>query len=479
MQNRTPLVEKLISHAAKSPVSFHVPGHKGSTVWMKCGTSFWDKFTKYDVTELPGMDNLHSATGVIKEAQYLAAQAYGVQDTFFLVNGSTAGVLASLLAVTQPGDTVLVDRHCHSSVLNGVTLGRLKPIFIGRPVDGNTGIALSVDPVAIKRTFESSRGIKAVIITSPSYYGICSDIKTIASIAKERDAFVIVDEAHGAHLKFWDGLPESAVDCGADIVVQSAHKTLPALTQGAWLHIAGGRVDRDRLARMLGIIQTTSPSYIVMASLDIARHVMATTGGTSLKEVCGHLQGIRQRINRLGKGLFCPDREYFKQTGCYDYDNTKLIINCLGAGIDGHRLDLEFRNKNLYGELFDSANWLGIITIASKAEELDRLVEGCKEIKTKLEAGKKVLPGFYNPNFHCTMLPWQVMEREWTAVELERAEGRIAADSIVPYPPGIPLVCPGERISKEVIEHIKEYRTLDVIIKGLRGGRIQVVKKEG
>ena len=347
MNNRMPLVEKLINHTEKGPVSFHVPGHKGSSAIMGAGARLWERALQYDLTELPGLDNLHCPAGVIRDAQRLAAEAYGADHTYFLVNGSTAGVLASMLAATRPGDTVIVDRGCHSSVYNGLVLGRLNPVYIRRQVDPATGIPLSADAAEVERAFEKTRRAKAVVITNPTYYGICSDIRTIAATAHKNGALLIVDEAHGAHLRFWSGLPDSSLDTGADLVVQSAHKTLPAMTQGSWLHVKGGGVDKERLERMLGMLQTTSPSYVIMASLDNARHAMQKEGAGYLEEVLGYAEYARLEINGMGKG-FLPGREYFRAKGCRDFDGTKLIINCTGAGLTGQRLDLFLRSGAAY-----------------------------------------------------------------------------------------------------------------------------------
>ncbi len=478
MKAKRPLVEKLKSHFIDNPVSFHVPGHKGNMACMDAGTHFWDRILQYDATELPGLDNLHCPTGVIKDAQDLAARAYGVENTYFLVNGSTAGILASLLAVTHPGDTVIVDRHCHSSVFNGLMLGRLKPVYIGRPVDDITGIPLSIDMQEMDRVLEANKGAKAVIITSPSYYGVCSDVKAIADRAGNNGATLIVDEAHGAHLKFGDRLPASAVDAGAHIIIQSAHKTLPAMTQGSWLHVKGKGVDRDRLERMLGIFQTTSPSYLIMASLDAARYTMETTGAQRLKEILEQAENARQSINDIGSGLFCPGSQYFRKKGCYDFDETKLLINCIGAGISGDELDYKLRTTaDIYGELYDMANWLGVITIAMKQSDLDRLVEGCRGIKPQRPA-KKIPPACLDNRADCNGAdPWEVLDRNCVSTALDKARGMIACSGIIPYPPGIPLVCPGERISARSIELMKEYQALGISIKGCKDGRVEVVEE--
>jgi lysine decarboxylase len=476
VDSRMPLLEKLREHVNTHPVSFHVPGHKGNAEVMHACPASWGGLLKYDLTELPGLDNLHCPAGVIKDARRLAAKAYGADDTYFLVNGSTAGVLASMLAAARPGDTVIVDRGCHSSVFSGLVLGRQKPVYVQRTVDPETGIPLSIAPEEVERALRENKGVKAVIITHPTYYGVCSDVRAIAEVSHKKGALLIADEAHGAHLKFCGLLPESALDLGADIVVQSAHKTLPAMTQGSWLHVKGGRVDKERLERMLGMVQTTSPSYVIMASLDNARFVMEKEGARRLEEVLEYAEDARVRINGLDNGLYCPDREYFRARGCFDFDGTKLIINCAGAGLNGHRLDRLLREGyKVYGELFDMTNWLGIVTAASTREDLDRLVEGCGSIKPE-GTGKVLLPRLDYLPPKAGIDPWEVMERPSVWVELDHAEGRTACSGVIPYPPGIPLLCPGERLDTGVIERIRQYREFNITIKGLKGGRVEVVE---
>ena len=476
MDSKMPLVERLMDHAKKGPVSFHVPGHKGNTGFLGAGVSLFGEVLRYDLTELHGLDNLHSPTGAIRDAQQLAARAYGADYTYFLVNGSTVGILASMLSATRPGDTVMVDRGCHSSVFSGLVLGRLKPVYLPRSVDPATGIPLAISPAEVERALDKARQVKAVIITSPTYYGICSDVKAIAGMVHEKGALLIVDEAHGAHFKFCDGLPESALDGGADLVVQSAHKTLPAMTQGSWLHVKGAGVDRERLERMLGMLQTTSPSYIIMASLDRARYIMEREGARRLGEVLEYAAWARLEINGMGKGFFCPDGQYFNAKGCHDFDGTKLVINCSGAGLTGQRLDYFLRNQcGVYGELYDLVNWLGVTTAASRREDFVRLVQGLRVIEPEPVDGN-LLPRFESLMLDAAADPWEVVERRCSRVELDQAEGKIACSGVVPYPPGIPLVCPGERFNARAIECIKEYSAFGITIKGLKDGQVEVAE---
>jgi arginine/lysine/ornithine decarboxylase len=478
MKVKAPLVERIKGHIVENPVSFHVPGHKGCGSFMDTGAMDLGGFLQYDLTELPGLDNLHCPGGAIQKAQNLAATAYGVEGTYFLVNGSTAGIMASLLAAALPGDAILVDRGCHSSVYSGLILGRLKPLYIQRPVEETTGIPLSIHPREVEKALGRDKGVKAVIITSPTYYGVCSDIKKIAETAHQKGALLIVDEAHGAHLKFSDALPKSAVDLGADMVIQSAHKTLPAMTQGSWLHIMGSRVDRERLERMLGMFQTTSPSYPIMASLDNARYMMENAGAKHLGEVLGYVRDARHKIDALDKGLFCPDGEYFRSRGSFDFDDTKMLINCAGAGLTGSRLDQDLRERcGVYGELYDAVNWLGIVTVASRREDFERLVGGCVGLKTVPDGDRVLLPSFLkSPVPAAGMDPWEVLDRRLISIDLSRAENRIAGSSIVPYPPGIPLVCPGESFSAGAIRQIRECMDLNIAVKGVKHGQVEVVE---
>ncbi|MBA1334781.1 MAG: Uncharacterized protein YaaO [Firmicutes bacterium] len=475
MQNRRPLLDALMQHLAENPVSFHVPGHKSQFPYGHPEKEFLSGMSKLDLTELPGLDNLHCPAGAIREAQELAAEVYGVDRTYFLVNGSTCGILAALLAAARPGECVVVDRFSHSSVSNGLALGRLTPAYVNRRVDCDTGIPLSLDLEELERVIKQHPRASAVIVTSPSYFGICSDIKSISGLAHDNGMILIVDEAHGAHLKFCGRLPESAVDAGADIVIQSAHKTLAAMTQGSWLHVRGDRVDTGRLESMLGIFQSTSPSYPIMASLDAARAVMASAGEDMLSSLVLWVRDARAKLNSGGKGFFCPGLEYFTGKGAYAFDETRLIINVRNAGITGLQLDSALRdNGRVYGEMYDYENWLGIATVGNTQADFRALVRACETIRTA-PGTVRDMPDYSCCNPPTVLNPWEVMERNSRRVLLEEAEGMVSASGVIPYPPGIPLVCPGERITRNVIERIKEYSRLGISIKGCNNGEIDAI----
>ncbi|KUK07839.1 MAG: Arginine/lysine/ornithine decarboxylase, partial [Caldanaerobacter subterraneus] len=267
----TPLYDALMEYVKKETVPFHMPGHKQGRVLPK---EYIENLAKIDLTEVPGLDNLHNPDGPILEAEKLAAKAFGSKQAFFLVNGSTAGIYAAMYAVLNPTDKVLVMRNSHKSVYNGVVLTQSIPVYLLPEIDYENGIAMGIDVEKLEEVLQKERDVKAVVVTHPNYYGFCSDIEKIVDIVHKYGKILIVDEAHGAHFPFSNNLPKSSIKAGADIVVQSLHKTLTSFTQTSILHLNSDRVDVDRLKYSLSLFQSTSPSYILMSSIDMAREYM-------------------------------------------------------------------------------------------------------------------------------------------------------------------------------------------------------------
>ena len=295
-----PIYDMLQEYIKKEPTMFHMPGHKmGSKV-----SHYYNDIIKWDVTEIPETDNLHNPNGAILEAQKMAAYAFGADYTFFLVNGSTCGIHAAIMSVCKKGDKIIVGRDCHKSVLNILTYLEAKVCFVNPEYNDEFGILGGYSLENIQKAVDKNTDSVAVLITSPNYYGICSDIEKIANIVHQSNKILIVDEAHGAHLNFCDRLPKSAVTSGADLVVQSAHKTLPALTQTAYLHLNGDRVSKRKLQRILSTIQTSSPSFVLMASLDIARHIMQSEGQSRLNDILDVIDQFKISNGKIKK--FCP-----------------------------------------------------------------------------------------------------------------------------------------------------------------------------
>jgi len=277
-----PIYSALKDYADENNIPFHMPGHKMGIGFPK---NFAKNLPKFDITELPNMDNLHFPDGIIKEAQLLAAHAFNANKTFFLVNGATCGVHAAIMTTCEHGSKIIIGRDCHRSAIEGTILANAIPVYVNTEVDNFFGISTGVEPETLKTALEDNPDASAVFVTRPNYYGICSDIEKIVDITHSFGKILIVDEAHGAHFKFNKKLPISALDAGADICVQSAHKTLPALTQGAYLHIKSDSVDIEKLEFYLRLLETTSPSYIIMASLDMARALMEYSGKQLLDNI--------------------------------------------------------------------------------------------------------------------------------------------------------------------------------------------------
>ncbi|RPI09318.1 MAG: aminotransferase class V-fold PLP-dependent enzyme, partial [Zetaproteobacteria bacterium] len=376
-QYRTPLFDAMVSLAEARKVSFHTPGHKsGKGISTRFRKFVGSKIFTIDLTTLDEVDCLQKPVGVIKEAQELAAEAHGADRSFFLVNGTTVGNHAMILSTTLPGDEILVARNAHKSILAGIILSGATPRFFLPHFDADLGIAVNVGADAVRSAMRDYPHARVATVTSPNYYGIAADIPAIVEAAQRHGATLLVDEAHGPHLHFHPALPPSAVDAGADLTVQSTHKIVGGMTQASMLHLKGGRVDAARVAAMLQMLQSTSPSYILMASLDLARMQMATEGRKLLGKAIALAEEARERINRIA-GLRCLGAGQVESWGRFRLDVTKLTVSVKGIGLTGYAasnlLNTEF---GIQVEMADLYNVLVIVSIGDRRDDLDRLVRG-------------------------------------------------------------------------------------------------------
>jgi len=469
--NNLPILKVLKKYNESSPVAFHMPGHK-------LGKGFdieeFNAIGKYDVTEIPGTDNLHYPEEAIKEAQELAAKAFGAEKTFFLVNGSTCGIHAAIMALCKEGDKLIVSRDCHKSVIGGLMLAKAMPIYIKPKMDKTFKIPLGSDIDAIIRVMDENRDAVGVLITRPTYYGICCDIERLVLEAHKRGMVVIVDEAHGAHLKFSNQLPICAMDAGADICIQSAHKTLPALTQTALLHTKGQKVDRERLAFYLRLLQTSSPSYLFLCSIDYARAVMEHSGSQLLKELQRNVISFEE--NFIENEFYTIRKE--KIDG-YENDFTRLVINTSKLGITGYKVEKILRqNFNIQIEMSDYYNIVCILTVSDELQDLERLSNALKSIAIKFRENATLSDIKIE---ELTILSkGSVIINEFMESELlplYKANGRVCGDIITPYPPGIPYICPGEIIMADSIELLYNIVNVGGKVNGLSAeGLIKVIK---
>ncbi len=474
------LYEKLSEYAASDYYGFHMPGHKRNLELMEEDLPF-----AIDISEIDGFDDLHHAQGILKEAQERAARVWHAEETHFLINGSTVGVLSAILGTTRKGDEVLVARNCHKSVYHALELGGLTPVYVYPGFDEGTGLCTSIAVEDVREALLREPRIKAVVITSPTYDGVVSDVAGIAKAAHERGIPLIVDEAHGAHFGFSDYFPKNANQLGADLVIHSLHKTLPALTQTALLHINGTLVNRDRVWSYLDKLQSSSPSYVLMASIDSLAALLEREKTALFNTYTTRLENLRDVLGDLTHlKLVKPDVE----AGAFEYDRSKLVISVKGAGISSRslykRLLQEFR---IQMEMTAGTYVLGMTSVADTPEGIERLAEALFAIDGQLLArddvrihGSETLPG-KPPEAAAAYACWQINQLQDTgagrteSVRLEDSIGNISAEYAYLYPPGSPLLVPGERITKAVVEQLTWYEKQGFAVEGLKTpGRIEV-----
>src|SRR5512145_3163981 len=465
----TPLFDALVALAESRKVSFHTPGHKsGKGISTRFRKFVGTKIFAIDLTTLDEVDSLQNPTGVIKEAQELAAKAAGADRSYFLVNGTTVGNHAMVASTTGPGDKVLIARNCHRSVLTGLIMSGAQPIFFQPAFDRNLKLTLNVTFDTVKAAIDANPGARVLLITSPNYYGLCADIDKIIPYAREKGLLVFVDEAHGPHLKFNPKLPKCALEAGADMCVQSTHKIVGGMTQASMLHARAERVNIDDVTNTLKLLQTTSPSYILMASLDLARMQMATEGRKLLTRTIKLAEEARAEINKI-PGVSCFTKERAKAAGMADMDVTKLTITVADLGLSGYHvsqmLNLRF---GIQVEMADPFHTLVIVSIGDRQDDLNRLVEALKVIAAEsgLQGALLPLDKVHPPSManRFAMTPRDAFYSDTELVGIDQAPGRVAAEIVTVYPPGIPLFVPGEEISREAIAYIANMAGLGAII---------------
>lgn len=470
---KMPIIEGLKKYIDENNIRFHMPGHKG-----KDSLGMWQELVPFiDVTEVEGTDNLHKPQGIILQSQILAAKTFGAKRTLYSVNGTTGGIYAAISAVTSPGDKILIQRDCHRAVYNAIILGGLKAKYIFPHYSKKDNILIGVSPEDIDYQLQVDNEIKAVVITYPSFYGICSDIKRIAEIVHKHNKVLIVDEAHGSHFTFNDRLPIPALAAGADISIQSAHKTLPALTQSSMVHVGSDRVNIEKLENMLSMYQTTSPSYILMASLDYARTYMEEKGKEGLDNLLDEIEIATRYLNDLDGVKVFDRKKIIEGSSFYDFDPTKFLVAI--DGITGKRLDHILRTEyNIQVELSDNYYSLALLSISDETKDVQSLVEALEDISKKYKGNYNDNPGIDIRHIE-PQIDMPIKEgfyKEPAIVNLDESIGRTSGTFIIPYPPGIPILCPGETITRDIIEYIKGLKKNSIQILGLLGYNEEKVK---
>ncbi len=478
-QNKVPIFDTLLGHAKRNVTSFHTPGHKnGKGIDPVLKEVTGDGLYKFDVTVFDEVDSLHDPVGPIKKAEELMAQAYGVKHSLFLVNGTSVGNIAMFLSACDPGESIIVSRSSHKSIMGGIILSGVWPIWLQPTIDQNLDIIFNSTYEEIKQALEMYPEARAVFLTSPTYNGVATEVKKIADLCHRKGKILLVDEAHGPHLKFNDKLPMSAVDAGADLCVQSTHKILSALSQGSVLHHNSKLVDINRVKKIVSMLQTTSPQYLTLASIDLARRQAVLHGKEMFDKVIEAAEWARKEINEKIPNMRCLTKADIKDRN-FDLDLTKLTINVTKTGLSGYEVDEILAKKyNIQVDCSDTFNLIAIMGIGSDMEDVQKLVSALKEISKKYKGTQKnwilKIPSLAT---EMVMTPREVfLSHDIKKIPLAKSVGHVSAQVLTPYPPGIPVVIPGERISKEICDYLVEMASKGIRISGQEGDVLKMVK---
>ena len=460
-----------------------MPGHKGGLGFLRTlqGTELYENLIKGDITEVNGLDNLHYAEGIIKESQQLLSEYYKSIKSYFLVNGSTSGNLAMIFSSFNEGDKIIVERNCHRSIFNAIIMRKLKPVYIKNKIHSKYDAPLPLDKEHFLYLVNENKDAKGIIVTYPNYYGICLDFSYVIEIARKYDMKVLVDAAHGAHFGASKLLPKNPLKMGANMVVMSAHKTLPSLTQTAFLHVGEG-IDISKVDFYVSAFLSTSPSYMLLCSMDYARFYIQEYGEKDYDKIIKLSVTNREKINSLGK-IYVIGQEDLSEMldGCnedinkYTMDLTRYILN-VPKGYSGHKLLDYLRENKIQAEMSDSRNVVLIFSPFNNQQDFDSLYTTLKNCDMSTLKQDYVDIISYDIPIS-VMYPYEVMDREKTMIGVRDSEGKISAVAVVPYPPGIPIVMPGERLDKNTIAIIEYYLKCNVSMLGIFEGKVAIVEK--
>lgn len=466
------IVEELKNIVQNKLISFHVPGHKNGRIYDKLGyTNVLKEIYKLDITEIAGTDNLHCPEGIIKQSQEHASQVFKSKNTYYLVNGSTCGIQAAIMSVCNLGDKIIVNRDCHQSVINSCILGDIDPIYIEAKICKESNILQGIEIITTKEVIDKNLDAKAIVLTYPTYYGMTYDLKYICDYAHSKGIVVIVDEAHGAHLGLSDKLPMTALECGADIVIQSTHKTLPSFTQSSMIHTQGELVNKNKLTNILRIIESSSPSYVLLSSLEIAVDIYEKYGEVLMKNLIDNINNFKENIK-----LKYADNNSIE---IYNVDDiTKIFVSLKNIGITGYELeDILRKEHNIQVELSNYYGILLICTIGNEIEDFKSLETALNDIYLNYNNKKNIEIIEYPNNIPIKKLkPREAFYNRKMSVKIGESIGGICGEYIIPYPPGISLLSPGEIITKEIIDYILICAEKGMNISGIEDSNLEFIQ---
>lgn len=471
-QSRMPIYEALLEFKRNRMVPFDVPGHKHGKGNPQLTEFLGEKCMSVDVNSMKCLDNLCHPISVIKEAEELAADAFGAAHAYFMVGGTTSAVQAMILSTCKEGDKIIMPRNVHRSAINALVISGAIPVYVNPDTDKRLGIALGMSRKDLEKAIRENPDAKAVMVNNPTYYGICSDLKGITDLAHAHGMKVLVDEAHGTHFYFDPTLPMSAMEAGADMASVSMHKSGGSLTQSSFL-LMGPNVNADYVRLIINLTQTTSGSYLLMSSLDISRKNLALDGEAIFKKVQRLATYAREEINRIGD-YYAYARELINGDSVYDFDVTKLSINTLDVGLAGIEVyDLLRDEYDIQIEFGDIGNILAYISVGDREREIERLVSALAEIRRRFRKERTGLLDHEYINPKVVVSPKQAFYGEKKSVPIKESVGKICSEFVMCYPPGIPILAPGEKITEDVLDYICYAKEKGCLITGPEDMKIE------
>ncbi len=474
-QERAPVHQALLEYKAKRVVPFDVPGHKQGRGNPDLSEFLGKQCLSVDVNSMKPLDNLCHPVGVIKEAEELAAAAFQANSAFFMLNGTSCGVQAMIMSCLKQGDKIIMPRNVHKSAINSLILSGAIPVYINPGLEKSLGIPLGMSVKDIKEAILNNPEAKAILINNPTYYGICSHLKEITRLAHKAGMKVLVDEAHGTHFYFGENMPLNAMAAGADMSAVSMHKTGGSLTQSSLL-LLGPEINQDYVRQIINLTQTTSGSYLLMSSLDISRRNLALRGKSIFAKVASLAQYARQEINKIG-GYYAFSKELINNDTIFDFDITKLSVNTQGIGLAGIEVyDILRDDYGIQIEFGDILNILAIISVGDRSLDIERLISSLSEIR-RLHA--KDPAGMLDHEYISPLIalsPQEAFYAPKKTLPILKTENAVCGEFIMCYPPGIPVLAPGERVTKDALDYIVYAKEKGCFLTGTEDLKIENLK---
>lgn len=466
-QNETPIYDALQRYIENRIVSFDVPGHKQGKGHKALTDAFGQKCISMDLNSSKPLDNLTHPTGVIREAEILAAEAFRASQAFLITNGTTAAVQNMIFSCCRQNDEIIMPRNVHKSVINAMVICGAAPVYVNPGIDPELGISLGMSVRDVKKAVSEHPDAKAIFVNNPTYYGVCSNLREIVKIAHDAGMLALIDEAHGTHLYFGENLPLAAMDAGADMSAVSIHKTGGSLTQSSML-LLGPEVDAEAVRQIINLTQTTSGSYLLMASLDIARKNLFLNGKEIFERVCWLSEYARYEVNKI-PGFRAFAKEIINGDTVFDFDTTKLSIHTRAMGLAGIEVYDILRDEfGIQIEFGDIGNVLAIISVGDRELEIERLLGALSEIARRFSREPMNMLDHEYINPQVAMTPQQAFHANKKSVPINEGLGKISAELVMAYPPGIPILAPGERLTSEIIDYIRYAKEKGCVMTGTK-----------